>query len=149
VRSVTPYRPTASRGPVAFPPRRQMSHWRRGAALLVLALLGPPFAAIVSELARTPAAWDAWREAPRLLKLAANTLALTAATLALVLPPGLFAALLLHRSDLPGRFTFRRLIVVSLFVPLPLLASAWQSALGSGGWLAWERGPWEPWRLGL
>src|SRR5258708_2817710 len=118
-----------------------MSHWRRGGALLALALLGPPFAAVVGELVRTPSAWAAWRESARLFDLAANTAALAAATLALVLPPGLFAALLLYRSDLPGRFVFRRLIVVALFVPLPLLASAWQSALGSGGWLAWERGP--------
>ena len=126
-----------------------MSHWRRGVALLALALLGPPLAAAVGELARTPEAWGAWRESTRLFDLAANTAALTTGTLALVLPPGLFTALVLYRSDLPGRSFFRRLIVVALFVPLPLLASAWQAALGSGGWLAWERGPWEPWRLGL
>src|SRR5207237_877239 len=42
----------------------------------------------------------------------------------------------------------RRVIVVSLFVPLPLLTSAWQAALGGGGWLG-PTDPGRPWAIGM
>src|SRR5205823_9704829 len=61
---------------------------------------------------------------------------------------GMLLAALLYRSDLPGRTGLRRLVVVSLFVPLPLLTSAWQAALGSGGWLG-PTDPGRPWAIGM
>jgi iron(III) transport system permease protein len=48
---------------------------------------------------------------------------------------GVAGAVLLYRTDLPLRGLFRFLVVLTLFVPLPLFASGWQAALGSGGWL--------------
>jgi iron(III) transport system permease protein len=51
------------------------------------------------------------------------------------LPAGVTAAVLLYRTDLPGRGAFRLLALLTLFVPLPLFASGWQAVLGSGGWL--------------
>src|SRR5262249_51556442 len=45
-------------------------------------------------------------------------------------PAGAALAVLMERSDLPGRRALRGLTVLTLFVPLPLLATAWQAALG-------------------
>jgi iron(III) transport system permease protein len=42
---------------------------------------------------------------------------------------------LLYRTDLPGRRSLRLLTVLTLFVPLPLFTSGWQTVLGAGGWL--------------
>ncbi|MFL5340125.1 MAG: ABC transporter permease [Gemmataceae bacterium] len=141
-----------------------MTGWRRTVALVWLALLGLPALALGRELLRHPGAWSAWSEAPRLLALAKNTFFLVGGTLALTVPAGVTLALLLERCDLPGRRLFRRLVVLMLFVPLPLQASAWQAALGGGGWLplpVWRTvAPddpdfvpggisWKPWALGL
>jgi iron(III) transport system permease protein len=96
--------------------------------------------------------------------LAVNTLWLAAATLALALPAGVLAAILLYRTDLPLREFFRFLTILTLFVPLPLVVSAWQAALGAGGWwpLAFWYWPtaldpdispsglaWKPWAHGI
>jgi iron(III) transport system permease protein len=65
--------------------------------------------------------------------LAFNTLVLVAGTIAVALPVGTAAALLLYRTDLPGRGIIRFLTILTLFIPLPVLTTAWQLALGSGG----------------
>ncbi len=141
-----------------------MKRWRWTVAIVWLALLGLPLLALARELLRYPSAWEAWAETPRLLSLARNTAWLVLGTLALTIPVGVCLALLLYRSDLPGRHLIRRVIVLLLFVPLPLEASAWQAALGSGGWLplpTWRTiAPddpdfvpggigWKPWAQGL
>jgi iron(III) transport system permease protein len=76
-----------------------------------------------------------------------------AGTLALCLPPGVVAAVLLYRTDLPGRRFLRGLTLLTLFVPLPLFATAWQVVLGPEGWLpapGWSAGgAWAPWAQGL
>jgi iron(III) transport system permease protein len=100
------------------------------AALIAIPLLAPPVVLLAD-----PAAWRGWLEAGRLLGLARNTLLLIGGTLVLALPVGALGAILLYRTDLPLRRAFRFLTVVTLFVPLPLFASAWQAVLGSGGWL--------------
>ena len=86
---------------------------------------------------------------------------LIAGTLLLAMPVGVVAAWFMFRTDLPGRRLLRRLIVLILFVPLPLLVSAWQASFGRGGWFAlrlWETAPpnqtigmipWKPWAQGL
>jgi iron(III) transport system permease protein len=83
---------------------------------------------------------------------------------ALALPVGVVAAVLLYRTDLPLRRGLRFLTLLTLFIPLPLFTSAWQAALGTGGWLpvaVWSTpGPgdpdlspsgsvWKPWAQGL
>ena len=124
-------------------------------------LLAPPLGTLAWELLRHPAAWSAWSETTRLLTLLRNTLALVAGTLVLSLPVGCLAALVLYRSDLPGRRFFRQCLILALFIPLPVLASAWQAAFGSNGWFSlgsWQTTspdltggpiPWKPWASGL
>jgi iron(III) transport system permease protein len=108
--------------------------------------------------------WQVWTEGGRLSTLAGNTAALLAGTLALALPVGIVAAVLLYRTDLPLRHFLRFLTILTLFIPLPLFTSAWQAALGTGGWLPvtlWSTAPpgdpdiaatgiaWKPWAHGL
>ena len=96
--------------------------------------------------------------------LAWNTLRLVVGTLALALPAGIIGAVLLYRTNLPLRWFWRFLTLLALFVPLPLLASAWQATLGTDGLLpsaAWttplSNDPdvtatglaWKPWAYGL
>jgi iron(III) transport system permease protein len=104
-------------------------------AVLLLALVGVPLAMPFVAVGRVPSAWAALEESSRLALLARNTLLLVAGTLALATPPGVVAAVLLYRTDLPLRRALRFLVVLTLFIPLPLFASGWQAALGSGGWI--------------
>jgi iron(III) transport system permease protein len=100
------------------------------------------------DLATNPAAWSAWRDMPRIAGLARTTVALVAGVLIIDVPLGSALAVLLYRSDIPGRGFLRKLVVVSLFVPLPLLTCAWQSALGGAGWLGPPDPSW-PWATGF
>ena len=124
-----------------------MTRWRVAVGLVLAAFLGIPLALPVVRLLAHPAAWRVWGEADRLLSLARNSAGLTAAVVALAVPLGTGAAVLLYRTDLPFRHTFRFLTLFALFVPLPLFASGWQAVLGSGGWLplTW----WNPSRPGV
>jgi iron(III) transport system permease protein len=112
-----------------------VSGWRVAVLLLLLALIVLPLLAAVDDGLAYPEGWHVWDEAPRLWGLARNTLRLVGGTLALALPAGIVGAVLLYRTDLPGRELFRFAALLTLFVPLPLFASGWQAALGSGGWL--------------
>lgn len=141
-----------------------MTRWRVLVGAVLLLVVGLPLALPFVDLLRHPSAWHAWSEAPRLLLLARNTFSLVACTLALALPAGIVTAILLYRTDLPLRRALRFATVLTLFVPLPLLASGWQAALGAGGWLplaAWSTPPpgdpdlspsgiaWKPWAQGI
>jgi iron(III) transport system permease protein len=125
-----------------------MVRWRAAVAVLLAAVVGwpllMPFAGLVAE----PTAWSAWRDAPRFFELARTTAGLVAGVLVIDMPLGILLAVLLYRSNLPGRMFLRQVVVLSLFVPLPLLTSAWQAALGSGGWLGPVNAGW-PWTTGL
>jgi iron(III) transport system permease protein len=103
--------------------------------VLLLLLIGLPLLTPFRDAFAYPSAWHVWDESPRLLGLARNTLRLVAGTLALAVPVGVTGAVLLYRTDLPFRGLFRFVALLTLFVPLPLFASGWQAALGSGGWL--------------
>jgi iron(III) transport system permease protein len=138
--------------------RAPQSRWWRtivGASLLLV--VGIPLADPIVRLIREPQWFGVWREGPRVLGLLVNTVTLTAGALALSLPIGTAAAILLFRTDIPSRVFFRRLLVLLLFVPLPLTASAWQSFVGLGGWLgnvlSFAPVPsavqWRPWAHGL
>ncbi len=131
-----------------------MSFWRSAIALVLLLAVAVPLAAPVAQLLADPSAWHGWAEADRLFGLARNTLFLTAGTVALALPTGIAGAVLLYRTDLPLRYLIRLVTLLTLFVPLPLFTSGWQTVLGSGGWLpvpAWSgwAGAWTPWGQGI
>jgi iron(III) transport system permease protein len=63
-----------------------------------------------------------------------NTALLAVGVAAGSLPLGTFLALLLLRTDLPGRRLAWMILGVMLFVPLYLQASAWQAGFGLQGW---------------
>ena len=123
-----------------------MTRWRLAIGLLLFLFLGVPLGLPFIRLLANPDAWRVWTEADRLVSLARNTAYLTLSVVAITVPLGTVAAVLVHRTDLPFRRTFRLLTILGLFIPLPLFASGWQAALGSGGWLplSW----WNPPRPG-
>jgi iron(III) transport system permease protein len=137
---------------------------RVGLLLLLLVVVGIPLSLPAFELIVDPQAFSSLKEFQRTFGLAKNTLYLVAGTLTLSLPAGAALAALLYRTDLPLRRTLRFVILWTLFVPLPLFASGWQTVLGSGGYLQlawWNRpaqsgpvftgsaGPWTPWGAGI
>src|SRR5262245_27296464 len=112
-----------------------MWSWRLTLALVLVALVGVPLAFPLGDVLARRQAWAIWQDSGRLLLLASNTFLLIAGTLALAIPVGVAAAILLFRTDLPFRKTLRFFMVLALFVPVPLLVSAWQATLGTSGWL--------------
>jgi iron(III) transport system permease protein len=141
-----------------------MTRWRIAVALVLLLTVGVPAGMPFVELLSSRQGWQAWAEGERLLGLADQTLRLVIGTLALAMPVGIAGAVLLYRTDLPLQGFLRLVTVLTLFVPLPLFASAWQAALGTGGWLplgVWSTPPpgdpdlaptgisWKPWAQGL
>jgi len=122
------------------------------AGILLVLAAGVPLAEPFTDLLLRPERFEAWTDAPRLLSLAETTALLVAGTLAVALPAGIAGAILLFRTDLPLRHFYVLLTVLALFVPLPLLTSAWQAALGSGGCFAtalWPDAAGRPWAEGL
>src|SRR5438876_9532807 len=112
-----------------------MTRWRITWAIILLAMVGLPLFMPVADLLADWQGWSAWSEGERLGSLLANTIKLVAFTLAVALPAGIAGAFLLYRTDLPLRRGLRLLNLLSLVVPLPFFTSAWQAALGTGGWL--------------
>jgi len=87
-----------------------------------------------------------------LLSLARNTFLLVAGTLALAVPIGVLLAILFFRTDLPGRSIFLIATAFALFIPLPLVLSAWQASIGNDGLLPlwfWGANADRPWSAGL
>ncbi|MGO9115884.1 MAG: ABC transporter permease [Thermoguttaceae bacterium] len=82
-----------------------------------------------------------------IIPLVTNSLVLTLETLAVSLPLGTAVAWILLRSNLPGRRLGASIIVVLLFLPLYLQASAWQAGFGQEGWYS-THGDGEPWLAG-
>jgi iron(III) transport system permease protein len=125
-----------------------MTRWRVAAVVVLALLFAAPLAAPLLELGR--GAEESQRGGTPLLVLG-NTLALVAGTVAVALPLGTAAAALLYRTDLPGRRALRLAALAALFVPLAVLASAWQAALGGGGFLLswWPDAAGRPWAQGL
>src|ERR1051326_6543910 len=113
-----------------------MTRWRLCLSIVLVLLIGLPALMPFIDLVQHPVAWRAWEESHRLFRLAGNTMLLVVGTLLIALPAGIALAALLYRTDLPWRRLLRRLMLLALFIPLPLVASGWQAALGSGGWLA-------------
>jgi iron(III) transport system permease protein len=141
-----------------------MGRWRLALAILLSLLVAVPLASPFAEALFQYLPLHLWAERDRLLLLARNTLLLIGGTLALALPTGVVGAVLLYRTDLPWRRVLRFSTVLTLFIPLPLVASGWQAALGSGGLLpiaSWTTPPqtdpdvsptgiaWKPWAQGF
>ncbi|NIP84027.1 MAG: ABC transporter permease subunit [Planctomycetales bacterium] len=63
-----------------------------------------------------------------------NTFVLVTGTLAISLPIGVFLALLISRTNLPGRRGVLFLIALLWLVPLYLQTGAWQAGFGMQGW---------------
>lgn len=119
-----------------------------------------PFGCVLAETL-TPNAWRIWHDGARLAELLQHTLALVALTLCVAGPLGFGTAILIERTDIPGRRWWRGLLLGSLFVPLPLVVSAWQAVFGQRmqpwqqgiGWAAFIHGltawPWVSLFVGL
>ena len=80
----------------------------------------------------------------RLGALVFNTALLVAGTLAISLPLGTAAAVLIARTDVAGRRLAAAGLGAVLFVPIYLQAAAWQAGFGLQGWvtLNWDIGVW-------
>ncbi|MFO0876759.1 MAG: hypothetical protein U0840_05245 [Gemmataceae bacterium] len=76
------------------------------------------------SLRHTPLTFDG-----SLVTLVQHTAWLVLGTVVLSLPPGFLAALLLERSDLPGRSLIYTILLVALFLPLPLFVAGWMPHL--------------------
>jgi iron(III) transport system permease protein len=127
-----------------------VSRWRLGALALLVPLVAAPLAFPFFDLLLRPRAFAALTDGT--LDLALNTALLVGGTLALSVPFGVAAAALLYRTDLPLRRGLRFVLLLTLFVPLPVITSAWQATLGSGGWLPlglWRDAPGRRWASGL
>lgn len=105
--------------------------------------------------------WSALLEFERMAVLAGNTIILCSIICLFAFPVGIALAVLLFKTDLPGRRVLRSMLGIALCVPLPLFALAWQS-FGGGGWRPWSQGllpaaiihalaalPWVVWLTGL
>jgi len=92
---------------------------------------GPP-AAPLDPAATLSVAEDSGGLA-RPARLAMETLVVVAGTEALALPVGVLLGFLLFRTDARGRRPLLGLLGLSLFVPLPLHATAWLGAFGDAG----------------
>src|ERR1700691_5771043 len=104
-----------------------MGRWRIACTLvLVVSWLALPCAAAG---ALDPAAWPRVETLRRMAQLTQTTLLLVGLTLSLVVPAGGALAVLLERTNLPGRGLLGVLLLSTLFVPLPLFTSAWQVVL--------------------
>ncbi len=112
-----------------------MTAWRVAVLTLLVLLVGVPLFLPFLEALQSPSAFRALGDVPRLAGLAKNTVLLIGGTLALALPTGIVGAVLFYRTDLPLRGLLRFVVILTLFVPLPLFASAWQASLGSGGFV--------------
>jgi iron(III) transport system permease protein len=119
---------------------------------LLVALVGLPLALPLGEVFHQGNPANLWENRDYLAFLAWNTLALVAGTLLLSMPLGTLGAILLFRTDLPLRQFWIVICLLILFVPLPLLLSAWQALLGSDGYfpvLGWEINTTRNWSVGL
>jgi iron(III) transport system permease protein len=126
-----------------------MAAWAGSAALaaaLAIVLFWPALATVLAALRggaggdlsagglMTPAPTDVESGAVRRpLRLAVESVRLVLATEAIALPVGVALALLLARTDVPGRRAMLGALAVAAFVPMPLHATAWIGAFGNAG----------------
>jgi iron(III) transport system permease protein len=124
----------------------------RPGPVFALAIVLSPVLCLLPTLVAHPEAWRVWGEPGRISSLAANSLALAALACLVAGPLATLLGVALGRYRLPGDRWLSALLLLGLFVPLPVVAVAWQIVLG--GWLpnlALDPGQvaWRPWRQGL
>lgn len=120
--------------------------------IFALAIILSPVLCLLPTLVAHPEAWRVWGEWGRISHLAANSLALAAVACLVAVPLATILGVALARYRQSGDRWLNALLLLGLFVPLPVVAVAWQIVLG--GWLpnlALDPGlvAWRPWRQGL
>lgn len=84
--------------------------------------------------------------------LARNSVILAVGAVAVAVPIGVIAAILLERTRVRGGRALRAAVVVGLFVPLPVYAAAWRTTARGNWWgqevVASDPGEWRPWAEG-
>ncbi len=75
----------------------------------------------------------------RLRGLLVNSTLLAGGALVVSVLPGTFLAVAITKTSLWGRKWLERCLVIMLFVPLYVQATAWQATVGQGGWLVGRR----------
>ena len=96
-----------------------------------------PLAAILLALLATMMLL--WIGDDRISRLLVNTAWLALGCCAVALPLGTVLALLLYRTDLPGRRILSLVFLVVLFMPLYLQAAGWDAGFGNLGWFSFSR----------
>jgi iron(III) transport system permease protein len=81
------------------------------------------------------AGWLWWDEDDRTAALLLNTVKLGLGACLVAVPIGTFLAVLIHRTDVPGRRIAWALLIAFLFIPLYLQAAGWENWFGRQGWL--------------
>ncbi|HEX3602060.1 MAG TPA: hypothetical protein VHU84_18040 [Lacipirellulaceae bacterium] len=92
-----------------------------------------------------------WAADPRVGKLWLNTAVLAVGACAIALPLGILLAVLLFKTNTPGRGVATLLLVGLLFIPLYLVTGAWDAGFGIQGWETLATNPHlvhEPWLTG-
>jgi iron(III) transport system permease protein len=92
-----------------------------------------------------------WLAEPRVGRLWLNTAWLAAAACLIALPLGTLLAVLLFKTNVPGRVPAAWLLVGMLFVPLYLFTGAWDAGFGIQGWHTLVANPHlahQPWLAG-
>lgn len=119
-----------------------MTAFRVLVALVALFFVGVPLLLPLGYALAEPSAGRGWLEGDRLARLLLTTASLAGLVWLLAVPLGAVVGFLLYRSDLPGRVWARGLLLLALFVPLPILATAWQAVSQRGTWGMWAQGLW-------
>jgi iron(III) transport system permease protein len=110
-----------------------------------------PWPPILVTAAVAVGAVTLWQIEPRVGRLWLNTACLAAAACLIALPIGGFAATMIHKTDVPGRKIAGLILIAMLFVPLYLIAGAWDAGFGIQGWHTLTTNPHlahEPWLRG-
>ncbi len=91
-------------------------------------------------------------DAALLFSLAMTTFWLTLGAVGVAVPAGILLSVLVFRTDLPGRRVLLAASTFALFIPTPVLVSAWQALIGADGLFPspfWGANVNRPWSAGL
>lgn len=103
-----------------------MKSWRWTGGLALFLLAGLPLLMPLDSLRRFPESWRVWAEADRIAGLATNSAALCLGSALVSVSGGLILGALLFKTDLPGRRLAQGVLILTAFVPLPLVTTACQ-----------------------
>ncbi len=130
---------------------KKLMHSGAWVFLFVLIVLVPLLGVLVEPI-QSSSAWNAWREWDRMATLLSHSLALALLSMCVAVPAGAVLGISMERTAVPGRTILSKFVILSLFLPLPVTAVAWQIVMGR--WLppiVMEPGAiaWRPWNQGL